>query len=544
MLLRPQPDSGLVDQIHYAPRPLTSYPGSESNPKLSPDGRQVAFAWSQDGNSDVYVKLIEREPPLRLTDADAFDVRPIWSPDGSQLAFVRYDDQCTLQVVSALGGPTQEIAPCGATIYPDPDWSPEGDWIALNNREADDEPFSIVLLSPDGRERTRLSNPPSGIWGDHDPSFSPDGKHLAFTRSASEGIQDLFVVNLETGVERRLTADSRNIWGHDWLDASSLVFSSNRTGRPALWSISIDGDPPVRLSVAVDAAQFPSVSGAAIAFAYARENVGIRRVGPGDPAASPILESSGWDMHPHLSHDGSRIAFTSNRSGSYEIWIANADGSDLQKVTDFGGPFTSSPRWSPDGSTIAFTGRDRGNADIYLLEANTSARLPLVSSDADELAPSWHPDGSSVLYSSNTTGRWEVYRIGRDGTTPEQLTIDGGIGGQMANDGTLYYAKPAEMGIWHSTPTLREERIVDDLDTRDWGSWRLANRRLVYLRRGRPSIILAKNLETGEVDTLFVPDGPVPGGDPALDVSSDGSVILFGQVDEVQRDLLMVDLQR
>ncbi len=72
--------------------PLTSYPGFEWSPALSPDGNQVAFSWNgeKQDNFDIYIKLIGSSPPHRLTRDPAEDGSPAWSPDGRSIAFLRY----------------------------------------------------------------------------------------------------------------------------------------------------------------------------------------------------------------------------------------------------------------------------------------------------------------------------------------------------------------------------------------------------------------------------------------------------------------------
>src|SRR5262245_5631047 len=81
---------------HSPPRawrsiPLTTYPGSERNPSLSPSGQQVAFTWDGEAkdNFDIYLKSVDSGAPVRLTTHPAEDVSPAWSPDGHTLAFLR-----------------------------------------------------------------------------------------------------------------------------------------------------------------------------------------------------------------------------------------------------------------------------------------------------------------------------------------------------------------------------------------------------------------------------------------------------------------------
>jgi serine/threonine protein kinase len=93
--------------------PFTTFPGSEDAPTFSPDGSQIAFAWWPEGaqGSDLYVKVIGSETPLRLTTHPASLLTPAWSPDGRQIAFARLaPDGSGIFLVPALGGPERKVA--------------------------------------------------------------------------------------------------------------------------------------------------------------------------------------------------------------------------------------------------------------------------------------------------------------------------------------------------------------------------------------------------------------------------------------------------
>jgi Tol biopolymer transport system component len=123
---------------------------------------------------------------------------------------------------------------------------------------------------------------------------------------------------------------------------------------------------------------------------------------------------------------GTRIAFSSNRDGNYEIYLMNADGSRAERLTtDPADDF--SPAWSPDATVVAFDrDTDGNNFEIYLVNADGSGLQRLTDGPAGDLSPAWSPDGTRLAFFSDRDGNFEIYLMNADGSDAQRLTDDAG----------------------------------------------------------------------------------------------------------------------
>jgi Tol biopolymer transport system component len=124
------------------------------------------------------------------------------------------------------------------------------------------------------------------------------------------------------------------------------------------------------------------------------------------------------DGSPAVSPDGARIAFNSERDGNFEIYVMNADGSDQARLTTEAGAADLSPAWSPDGTRIAFVSDRTGPREIFIMEADGSNPVQLTNTGTDTRDPAWSPDGSKIAYSADAglNGDSEVLVIASDGS--------------------------------------------------------------------------------------------------------------------------------
>lgn len=171
-----------------------------------------------------------------------------------------------------------------------------------------------------------------------------------------------------------------------------------------------------------------------IAFSSGRN---IYSVNPDGSELSLLTPESGaeFNLQPTWSPDRSQIAFVSKRGGNVDIYVMNADGGSVRRLTSNAGE-DSQPAWSPDGTRIAFVrGDDPSFAgmisiksceppDIYVIDADGNGPQARLTTKGDNTDPAWSPDSKSIAFSSNQDGNYEIYKMDADGNNVVRLTFN------------------------------------------------------------------------------------------------------------------------
>src|SRR5262249_34123357 len=375
-----------------------------------------------------------------------------------------------LLLIPALGGHERRLAETlivelSRSRLPALAWSPDGGWLAFSHSEAEDPAEGLFLIHTLTGEMRRLTRPPS-LGGDFMPAFSPDGRTLAFSRIMGYSQSAVYLLSLSEdfkplGEAQRLKTDMRfgshPVWTRD---RRHILYISGANPAVVLETTEL------RVTAVPDSGSSERVTlpeGNISELSLGRHLVYTQRVLDNDIWRAEIHPRGGQASQPHLlisstrrdgmprySPDGKQIAFSSTRSGTQEIWISDADGSNPVQLTSFGGPLVGRMSWAPDGQRLVFSARPEGQSDLFTIPAAGGASKRLTMDPSDDVNPIYSHDGRWIYFTSARSGQSEVWKMAADGGPATRITSVGAMGPIESPDGkTLYYGHPVrEKGIW------------------------------------------------------------------------------------------------
>lgn len=289
---------GLAASSH----PPGSYPPPGSPPSAGTSAEdRIAFYSERDGNAEIYVMHADGSNQTRLTHTSWNEKAPNWSPDGSRLIYTsNRDGRFQVWMMNADGtGQHPLTSTQGQELASD--WSPDGATIAFYSSRNDPNPggcwpmctWQIYLMNTDGSSQRRLM---SSAGSDQAPRWSPDGSRILFY-SQRAGNWDIYVVNADGTGEVRLTTtpkwEALPVWSPD---GTKILYCTMDAGT------------------------------------YANRGIGIMNA-DGSDMRTIIPGSSRVNEDPVFSPDGHQIAFQSDRTGRYQIYVMNADGTDQHNIS-------------------------------------------------------------------------------------------------------------------------------------------------------------------------------------------------------------------
>ncbi|MGH9868124.1 MAG: S41 family peptidase [Candidatus Polarisedimenticolia bacterium] len=379
---------------------LTSHEGLERFPKLSPDGRSVAFTAQYDGNVDAFVVPVEGGEPARLT----------WHPDDDEVA----------------------------------EWYPDGASILLRSaRAAFIQRFDRFYSVPaKGGFETVLELPEGGY-----ASFSPDGSSLAFItptydnrswkRYKGGNAPEIWIYDLKKHTSEKITdwagADEWPMW-----HGRTIYYSTDRGGPTVnLWAYDLDKKAHRQVTRFDEYdVKWPSMGGDSIVFEYggylhvmdlpSEKPVKLSILVPDDKPATraQMRNVASWTNNFDLSPSGKRAVIEARG----ELFSVPAEKGDVRLLTATPGARERDPSWSPDGKWIAYLSDASGEYELHVIGSDglTPDRQVTKGGSTFRYAPVWSPDSRKLVFSDKTMTLWWV-----DVETGKTTKIDTGQDGEI-----------------------------------------------------------------------------------------------------------------
>jgi Tol biopolymer transport system component len=294
-----------------------------------------------------------------------------------------------VNVMNADGSGKRTLTRTAWNFLP-PSWSPDGRRIAFERRldatrwkgQCGGCDVEVYVMNADGTGQRNLTHSPA--TEDSGPTWSPDGRKIVFGKAGAQtpGLREIWVMNPDGSGQQRLADGGQPAWSPD---GRKIAFTRGRDvdGRADVYVINADGSGELQLTRA------------------------------------PTLEYS-----PIWSPDGQKIAFLGSGGGSgVEIYVMNADGSSPRMLVRTS-TSDSSMAWSPDGRRIAFVSKRDGNDEVYVMNADGTGQRNLTRKPGRDGHPVWSPGGRTIGFVGNRGGNRDIFVMNADGTEQRNLTRD------------------------------------------------------------------------------------------------------------------------
>lgn len=393
---------------------LTSHPAAETRPKISPDGKWVAFTAAYDGSNNVYVMPIDGGEPKRLTfDSDATNNVLGWTPDGKYITYATaagnflYNQQRMLYV-SPTGGvpietPLKEVTEASFTA--------DGNTVAYTRTNSYAYNWRRYRGGTQGRisifdlAKKTYSELPSGREQNYFPMIVD--RSVYYISDKNLGTLNLYRYDLQSKREAQLTkfadADIRYpstdgktmVWERDgYLFKYNIASGESTKITPKIVTEALSARPRMRSFADQIGEVSLSPSGARLVV-EARGDLYSLPAKNGDTRNLTNSPESREKL-PTWSPDGKTLAYASDKSGEWEVYTMPSAGGASTQITTSKLPFQSLD-WSPDGKHLM--GRTRG-AELYVIEVATKKLTKVAWMSYGGGGADWSPDSKWIAYSA------------------------------------------------------------------------------------------------------------------------------------------------
>lgn len=471
---------------------LTSAPGAEYSARFSPDGKTIAFTGSYDGSPSVYTMPAEGGAPTRITYNPGGGQAIGWMPDGQKIVFRSYWENFigrdpNLYFVNKDGGPLERFPIDRGTLC---SFAPDGKKM-LYNRKGNEEYYwkrykggqycDIWMYDFDTKQFTPISN----YVGKNAYPMWIGGK-MYFVSDRGNGISNIYIEDLASRqITSATTYDDFDVMTPS-TDGEQIVYMQNgyinvldaRSGKSTKLTVIIPSDRWALRNRTINPKEYVHFMNIAndgkMAILEARGDIFTVPMGKGQ--ATNLSNTPGTrEMYPQISPDGKWIAFFSDKTGEYQLYMQKVEGGEWTPLTTSLERFVYHLAWSPDGKKILFGNKDYSifvldvatkkltkvdewnqmkndefywevsdynwspdsrwvcysivkynrNSQIFLYNLDVGKKYPVTDEFFDNLYPSFDADGKYLYYvsSRNFSLTMDFYEDDHVVATPQQVMV-------------------------------------------------------------------------------------------------------------------------
>ena len=514
--LRPTPTEESVVRLSVVLPDNVTISGQIGALSISPDGRQITFAATQDLQNVLWVRPLDSftAKPVAAIGSFGAPSPPFWSPDSR---FIGFFSEGKLKKVEASGGPPQTL--CDLPPARGGTWNRDGIILVGTTAgpiyqvpQAGGEPQPVTTLDP-----TRFET--SHRW----PHFLPDGRHfLFFVRSGKVESTGVYIGSLDSKETRQLLP---NVLSAAYAPPGFLVFLRNETlmAQPFdLKTFTLTGE---QSPIAEQVAYNPGLGRGT--FGLSDNGVLAFRAGGGQIDQPSWFDRSGKQIGSlgeagtyytvalsPLDEKHAAVDRIDQQVGTNDIWLfdLSRDGVSSRFTTDPAGDCC--PLWSPDGRRIVFASYRTGSWALYEKSASGAQTEEILYASVEEKLPdSWSRDGQFILYESfNPKTKWDLWilRTGDKSASPLLQTDFNERQAQFSPDGKyIAYTSDKSGGpaVYVQTFPLSSSEWRISTGVGSQAQWRSDGRELFYISPDRKLMVvdvkLGPPLEVGVPKPLF-----------------------------------------
>jgi Tol biopolymer transport system component len=460
-----------------------TFSGSDRMPAASPDGDQVAFVSTREGQPQIWIKQVNGGGERRLTRGPDLAVR--YSPDGSQLLFARRRTRGRdLFRVPVVGGNPRKLVDDAE----EGDWAPDGERVAFTRiispelaPDATQETQTIEIRTLDirtGNETLLTSIRDLYCYG---VRWSPDGRSIMVSEGSVTGnavnSKALRLIDVDSGESRRIVPRglSTAFTASEWIDEHRVVVGQHASLLSAIGS-------PLSRILLVDVRDDSDTN-----LFWAMTNVPL----------------GGFTFTTLAPIGQGRLVFDSYKTRQ-NLLRFDVDNMQSPVVLTTGEARDRQPIVSPDGRLVLFSSSRSGNLDLWMRDLQTGELLQVTDDTADDWDPAFTPDGQQILWSSSRSGNLEVWSMNLDGSGARQVTqtnVNAENPTATADGEWIFYASsdPESPGLWGIHPDgtgtkMFFEGNVNVPDTDPSGRWVMFS-----LNQNKSSFIYVLDVPSGDI---------------------------------------------